>query len=94
MIPTPEAAAEYIDRDLPLPQVTKADLDGQPPPFQDLRKHNTEVDHDSIVHIEKPTRSQLQRLRAYYAANVSMIDEQVGQIMAVLEEGATWKTAW
>ena len=92
--PTPEAAAEYIDRALPLPQVTKADLDGQPPPFQDLRKHNTEVDHDSIVHIEKPTRSQLQRLRAYYAANVSMIDEQVGQIMEALKRGATWKTAW
>ena len=28
----------------------------------------------------------MQRLRAYYAANVSMIDEQVGQIMEALEE--------
>ena len=83
--PTPEAAAEYIDRELPLPEVTKADLDGQPPPFQQLRQHNTEVDHDSIVHLLEPSRLQLQRLRAYYAANVSMIDQQVGDIMATLE---------
>ena len=85
--PTPDAAAEYIDRDLPLPQVTRRELEGQPPPFQELRAHNMEVDHDSIVHLEQPTRAQLQRLRAYYAANVSMIDKQVGQIMEALEEG-------
>ena len=29
---------------------------------------------------------QLQRLRAYYAANVSMIDKQVGEIMEALDE--------
>ena len=84
--PTPDAAAEYIDRKLPLPQVTQEDLDGQPPAFQRLRQHNTEVDHDSIVHLEEPTRLQLQRLRAYYAANVSMIDKQVGEIMEALDE--------
>ncbi len=84
--PTPDAAIEYIDRELPLPNVTQAELDSQPPPFQRLRQHNTEIDHDSIVHLEKPTRLQLQRLRAYYAANVSMIDQQVGQIMAALDE--------
>ena len=83
--PTPAAAAEYIDRDLPLPQVTQAELDGQPPPFQRLRQHNVEVDHDSVVHALNPSRAQLQRLRAYYAANVSMIDAQVGQIMETLE---------
>ena len=50
--PTPDMAAQYIDRDLPLPSVTQAELDGQPPPFLELRRHNTEVDHDSIVHLE------------------------------------------
>ena len=84
--PTPDMAAQYIDRDLPLPSVKQAELDGQPPPFLELRRHNTEVDHDSIVHLENPSRSQLQRLRAYYAANVSMIDMQVGLIMETLEE--------
>ena len=84
--PTPDAAAEYIDRDLPLPEVTRAELETQPPPYQRLRQHNTETDHDSVVHLQRPTRLQLQRLRAYYAANVSMIDKQVGEIMDALEE--------
>ena len=84
--PTPAAAAEYIDRDLPLPQVTQADLAGQPPPFQRLRQHNTEVDHDSVVHLAQPSRLQLKRLRAYYAANVSMIDKQVGAIIEALDQ--------
>ncbi len=83
--PTPAAAADYIDRDLPLPQPTQAELDRLPPPFQALRRHNMEVDHDSVVHLDAPSRAQLQRLRAYYAANVSMIDAQVGQIMETLE---------
>ncbi len=83
--PTPDAAAEYIDRELPLPNATRAELDGQPPPYQRYRQHNTEVDHDSVVHLLEPSRLQLQRLRAYYAANVSMIDKQVGQIMQALE---------
>ena len=84
--PTPDAAADYIDRELPLPQATSADLAGQPPPFQRLIQHNTEIDHDSIVHLTEPSRLQLQRLRAYYAANVSMIDKQVGAIMDALEQ--------
>jgi len=83
--PTPEAAADYIDRDLPLPEVTQAELDGLPPPYLRYRRHNTEVDHDSVVHLLEPSQLQLQRLRAYYAANVTMIDRQLGQIMEALE---------
>ncbi len=83
--PTPAAAAEYIDRALPLPQVSEAELVALPPPYQQLRQHNMEVDHDSIVHLAQPSRLQTQRLRAYYAANVSMIDRQVGGIMEALE---------
>ncbi len=84
--PTPAAAADYIDRELPLPQISQAELDGLPPPYQELRRHNMEVDHDSIVHLERPSRLQLQRLRAFYAANVSMIDRQVGLILDALEQ--------
>jgi arylsulfatase len=35
--PTPEFAEEYLDRDLPLPEVAEADLESQPPPLQALR---------------------------------------------------------
>ena len=52
--PTPEALAPYLERDLPIQPVTKADLDGQPEALRVMREHNTEVDHDSVVHIVDP----------------------------------------
>ncbi len=83
--PTPEAAQPYLKKDLPIAPVSQADLDGQPPPFQAMRRHNTEVDHDSVVHIEDPPIELRHRQRAYYLANVSMIDHQVGNILDALE---------
>ena len=92
--PTPEAAAEYIDRDLPLPQVTQEELESQPPPYQQLRKHNTEIDHDSVVHLQNPyadttpaTARLLRRQREH--------DRQAGRADhgRRWRQRATWKTA-
>jgi arylsulfatase A-like enzyme len=84
--PTERYAQRYLDRELPLPVVTPEELDGQPPPFRAMRVHNTQVDHDSIVHVLNPTREQLHRQRAYYFANVTMIDDRVGQLLDVLQQ--------
>ena len=83
--PTPEAVQPYLEKDLPIAPVSQADLDNQPPPFKVMRRHNTEVDHDSVVHIENPSAELRHRQRAYYLANVSMIDRQVGNILEALE---------
>jgi arylsulfatase A-like enzyme len=50
--------------------------------------HNTEerFDHDSVVHLLEPTQQQRHRQRAYYLANVEMIDAKVGQIFEALEK--------
>jgi len=84
--PIPRYAAPYLDKDLPLPEVTEAELQGQPSTLKELREHNTRIDHDSIVWLENPSREQLHRQRAYYLANVTMIDEKVGQILQTLED--------
>lgn len=83
--PTPEAAAPYLERDLPLMPVTQEELDSQPTAFKNMRVHNTEVDHDSVVHQLNPTPEQRHLQRAYYLANVTMIDTKVGEIMEALE---------
>lgn len=85
--PTPEQAAPYLERDLPLLPVTAEELDSQPQAFKQMRVHNTEVDHDSVVHQLNPTEEQRHRQRAYYLANVTMIDQKVGEIMQALEDG-------
>jgi arylsulfatase len=83
--PIPRYAEPYLQKDLPLLEVTEEELANQPPPLQAMRVHNTEVDHDSVVHQLNPTREQRHRQRAYYLANVTMIDEKIGEILAALE---------
>ena len=84
--PTPEMAQKYMERDLPLQDVTPQELDSQPEVYKRMRVHNAEVDHDSVVHLLDPTDEQRHRQRAYYMANVEMIDKKVGEILDALEE--------
>ncbi len=84
--PIPKYAEPYLERDLPLMEVTEEELENQPPAFKELRIHNVEIDHDSVVHQLDPSHEDRHRQRAYYMANVTMIDEKVGEIMQSLEE--------
>jgi len=79
-------AEPYMKKDLPIKTVTSADLDGQPEVFRQMREHNCEVDHDSVVHQANPTAEQRKRQRAYYLGNVTLIDEKVGEILQALEK--------
>ena len=83
--PTPEMAEKYLARDVPLPNPTEQELAGLPPPFQEKRLHDVEVDHDSVSWKLDPSRDELHRMRAYYDANVEMIDAEVGRLMDALE---------
>jgi arylsulfatase len=83
--PVPRYAQPYLSKQLPLLEVTQAELNGQPRALKELRQHNRDVDHDSVVLDLDPSDEQRHRQRAYYLANVTMIDEKVGQIMEALE---------
>lgn len=84
--PVPRYAEPYLERDLPIDKVSAEELAGQPPPFKTMREHNVEVDHDSVVHQLDPSDEDRKRQRAYYLANVTMIDEKVGEILNTLDE--------
>jgi arylsulfatase len=83
--PVPRYAQPYLERELPLLEVTDEELAAQPHPLQVLRQHNCDVDHDSVVHQLNPSHQARHRQRAYYLANVTMIDERVGRILETLE---------
>ncbi len=91
--PVPRYAEPYLKKDLPLLEVSQKELDNQPQPFKALRVHNNEIDHDSVVLDLNPTHEQRHRQRAYYLANVTMIDEQVGQILEALERNGYLKNS-
>lgn len=83
--PVKRYADPYLAKELPIQDVTEEELAGQPPPLLEMRQHNVEVDHDSVVHALMPSAEQRHRQRAYYLANVTMIDEKVGAILAALD---------
>jgi arylsulfatase A-like enzyme len=83
--PTPEALAAYADVDIPVPEVSEAELRAQPPAQQQLRDNMVEFNFDSIAWRRDATPADLLRLRRHYAANVSMIDHQVGRILEALD---------
>jgi len=84
--PIPRYADPYLKKELPLLEVTQEELDNQPPAFKELRQHNQDIDHDSVVLELEPTEEQRHLQRAYYLANVTMIDEKVGEIIDALEQ--------
>ncbi len=58
------------------------------------RSYDVEVDHDSVVFGPlDPTPEQMQRLWANYLANVTMIDEKIGETPGEhLRSGDAWRT--
>ena len=84
--PLPSFSSRYLSKDLPINDVSTAELEALPPPLKVYRKHCTEVDHDSILDQLFPTKQQRFRQRAYYLANITMIDQKIGEILKALEE--------
>ena len=83
--PLPEHLDRYKDKIIPLQKIHSEDLENQPESYKGMRVHNTEVDHDSVVHKLEPTEAQRRDQRAHYLANVTMIDDKVGEIIDALE---------
>ncbi|WP_424928929.1 sulfatase family protein [Amaricoccus tamworthensis] len=89
--PTPEMAEKYMARDVPLPEVSDEELAALAGPWIEKRQHDVEVDHDSVAWKLKPATEELKRMRAYYYANMEMIDTQVGNILDALEARGNMK---
>lgn len=84
--PTQRFIDIYKDRDdIPMPVVTPQDMAGQPSYMEEKRVHDSQVDHDSVLWNAGRTDGDERLMRAYYYANVTMIDERVGEIMEALE---------
>jgi arylsulfatase A-like enzyme len=80
-----EEVAPYLDRDLKIRPVSDGDLSSQPGAFQRLAAKHAAGDHDAVRHKIDAPEEERHRQRAYYLANVTMIDTQIGKIIDALE---------
>jgi len=76
----------YRQAEFSIPQKIEEELSAQPPPHAALRREFINNNHDAVRWHERPAREQLLRLRRHYAANVTLIDEQIGEILALLQQ--------
>jgi arylsulfatase len=76
---------QYVDADIPTPKISR-DHRGQPSAQAKLRQNMIDFNFDSVAWRENITPDDLLRLRRHYAANVTMIDEKVGQILDRLDK--------
>ncbi|MCB1155438.1 sulfatase-like hydrolase/transferase, partial [bacterium] len=82
--PSPRFLAMYEDADIPVPRPTEAELERQPRAQAALRQNMIDFNFDSIRWRHLPPPDDLLKIRRHYAANVSMIDEKIGEIIAAL----------
>lgn len=83
--PPAKWADMYDDAEIPVPHLTDEEYALQPPAHRRYREEMIEGNHDAVRWMGMPSAEQLQRLRQYYAGNVSLIDNQVGRILDALE---------
>jgi arylsulfatase A-like enzyme len=75
----------YRDVDLPVPTVNQEELDRQTPALKAYRRVQETGNFDSIAWRSNPDRDELLRLRRHYAANVTLLDERIGEVLDQLE---------
>ena len=84
--PSPKFYEMYENAAIPVPKVTEAELNAQPNAQKVLRENMIEFNFDSVQWKHLPGADELLRMRRHYAANVSMIDQKVGEIIGALEQ--------
>jgi arylsulfatase A-like enzyme len=84
---------KYLNKDLDIAKVVPSALAEQPEPLKRKRIHDSQHDHDSVVQLLDPTDEQRRLQRAYYLGNVSLIDEQIGEILDALERNGYLENA-
>ncbi|MBW3096030.1 sulfatase family protein [Pseudohoeflea coraliihabitans] len=84
--PPAHEVERYLSRELPIDPVRPGDVESQPRPFRELVQKHVDGDHDSVRHKVDASAEERRRQRAYYLANVTMIDREVGRIIDALDE--------
>lgn len=83
--PLPRYLERYASADIPVPTFTPEERARQPRAQAVLRDNMIRNNYDSVAWQAQPSAGDLLRLRRHYAANVTMIDDKLGQILQTLE---------
>lgn len=85
--PPYDPVARYLEayRDVEMPAAQAVAMSDLPVAQQKLLKNMIDFNFDSVAWKEGLRAEEVQKIRRHYAANVTMIDEKIGQILGALE---------
>lgn len=85
--PLPRHLAAYDGREseFPAPVDRPHDFAHNPPQHAAVRDFHARVDHESRIDLSGATDADLRRMRKHYYAKVTLVDEQIGRVVAALE---------
>ena len=75
----------YLEKDLPEPITSEEERRTQPPDLSLNLQRFEEIDNVTCIRMSHATPERIKRMRAHYCANVTMIDEKIGQIIEALD---------
>ncbi len=76
----------YKDREVPPAQIKEGELDSKPPQHRAHQDFNNRVDQECQIALPDAAPPDIARMRRHYYANVTTVDEKIGQIMDALED--------
>ena len=75
----------YADAEIPAPVFRKGELDAKPPQQKAHQRHFETTSHNAVIDFRSATEAQVREMRRHYYANISLIDERIGALLATLE---------
>lgn len=84
--PLPEHLAAYEGIELPDPAAFPEDLSSKPPQHEALKNFHAGVDHESRIDMPNATLEDIRKMRLHYYAKITLVDQQIGRVVAALEE--------
>lgn len=76
----------YDEKELPLPFFKENELAEKPVQQEIYKNYFRDVFAEAKINVEDATDEELLRMRKHYYANVTLIDEKIGEIVSMLKE--------
>jgi arylsulfatase len=75
----------YADADIPLPAVGENELAGKPPQHKAHQELFQNTEGNGVIDYTCASEDEIRKVRRHYYANISLIDERIGQLLATLD---------
>ncbi|HIG18557.1 MAG TPA: DUF4976 domain-containing protein, partial [Candidatus Handelsmanbacteria bacterium] len=84
--PLPRHLEAYRDRPMPAAIWRAGELEDKPPQHKAHRRTHAEADHESLIDLDGASADDIAEMRRHYYANITTVDEKLGEVLEALEE--------